>query len=101
MEDDDFARRVHCVLGIPIDEISMAGLVGYINRAASARKPMFISTPNLNYLMLSQRDPAFRRSLLESDICPVDGVGVLLICRILGIPITLRVTGSDLPAALT
>ncbi len=61
---------------------------------------MFISTPNLNYLMLSQRDPAFRRSLLESDICPADGVGVLLICRLLGIPITSRVAGSDLPAAL-
>lgn len=100
MEDDDFARRVHCVLGVPIDETSMAGLVGHIHRAASARKPLFISTPNLNYLMLSQRDPAFRRSLLESDICPADGIGVLLICRILGIPITLRVAGSDLPAAL-
>lgn len=100
MEDDDFARRVHCVLGVPVDEISMAGLVGRISRAASARKPLFISTPNLNYLMLSQRDPAFRRSLLESDICPADGVGVLLICWLLGIPVTSRVAGSDLPAAL-
>lgn len=100
MEDDDFARRVYCVLGVPIDEISMAGLVGHINRAALTRKSLFISTPNLNYLMLSQRDPAFRRSLLESNICPADGIGVLLICRILGIPVTLRVAGSDLPAAL-
>lgn len=100
MEDDDFARRVHCVLGVPIDEISMAGMVGHIHRAASARKSLFISTPNLNYLMLSQRDPAFRRSLLESDICPADGIGVVLICRLLGIPVTSRVAGSDLPAAL-
>ena len=100
MEDDDFARRVYCVLGIPVDEISMAGLVGQIREAALAREPRFISTPNLNYLMLSQRDPAFRRSLLESDICPADGVGILLICRLLGIPITARVAGSDLPAAL-
>lgn len=100
MEDDDFARRVYCVLGIPIDEISMARLVGRIHQAASARRPLFISTPNLNYLMLSQRDPAFRRSLLESDICPADGIGVLLICRLLGIPVTSRVAGSDLPAAL-
>lgn len=100
MEDDDFARKVYCILGVPIDEIGMAGLVGRIHQAASARKPMFISTPNLNYLMLSQRDPAFRHSLLESDICPADGVGVLLICRLLGIPITSRVAGSDLPAAL-
>lgn len=100
MEDDDFARRVYCVLGIPIDETSMAGLVGQIRQAALARESRFISTPNLNYLMLSQRDPAFRWSLLESDICPADGVGILLICRLLGIPITARVAGSDLPAAL-
>jgi len=100
MEDDDFARRVHCVLGVPIDEISMAGLVGHVHQAASARGPLFISTPNLNYLILSQRDPAFRRSLLDSDICPADGIGILLICRILGVPVTVRVAGSDLPAAL-
>jgi N-acetylglucosaminyldiphosphoundecaprenol N-acetyl-beta-D-mannosaminyltransferase len=97
---DDFARRVYCVLGVPVDAITMDGLVDRIFQAATLHSPLFISTPNLNYLMLSQRDPAFRRSLLESDICPADGVGVLLICRLLGIPITSRVSGSDLPAAL-
>lgn len=100
MEDDDFARRVYCVLGVPVDQISMPGLVARIHRAASKRDPLFLTTPNLNYLMLSQRDPAFRRSLLESDVCPADGVGVILICRLLGIPISSRVAGSDLPAAL-
>jgi N-acetylglucosaminyldiphosphoundecaprenol N-acetyl-beta-D-mannosaminyltransferase len=100
MEDDDFARKVYCILGVPIDEIGMAGLVSRIHQAASTRRRLFISTPNLNYLMLSQRDPAFRHSLLQSDICPADGIGVLLICRLLGIPITARVAGADLPAAL-
>lgn len=78
----------------------MVGLVASIHQAASGREPLFISTPNLNFLMLSQRDPEFRRSLIESDICSADGVGVLLICKLLGIPITSRVAGSDLPAAL-
>lgn len=100
MDDDDFARRVYCILGAPVDQITMPALVSRIHRAASKREALFLSTPNLNYLMLSQRDPAFRRSLLESDLCPADGVGVLLICRLLGIPITSRVAGSDLPAAL-
>lgn len=100
MEDDDFARRAYCILGVPIDDIGMAGVVERIQQASLARDPLFISTPNLNYLMQSQRDPLFRRSLLESDICPADGIGVVLICRILGIPITSRVAGSDLPAVL-
>ncbi len=100
MAEDDFARKVYCVLGVPVDDIDMAGVVDRIHRAASTRKPLFLSTPNLNYLMLSQRDPEFRHSLLESDLCPADGMGVLLICRLLGVPITARVAGSDLPAAL-
>ena len=86
MDDDDFSRRVYCVLGVPVDDITMPSLVARIHGAASARKPLFISTPNLNYLMTSQRDPAFRRSLLESDLCPADGVGVLLLCRLWEFP---------------
>jgi N-acetylglucosaminyldiphosphoundecaprenol N-acetyl-beta-D-mannosaminyltransferase len=100
MDDDDFSRRVYCVLGVPVDDITMPSLVARIHRGASMREPLFISTPNLNYLMMSQRDPAFRRSLLESDVCPADGVGVLIVCKLLGIPIASRVSGSDLPAAL-
>jgi N-acetylglucosaminyldiphosphoundecaprenol N-acetyl-beta-D-mannosaminyltransferase len=100
MEDDDFARRVYCILGVPIDDIGMAGVVERIHNAARTRRPLFLSTPNLNYLMISQRDGEFRRSLLESDLCPADGMGVLLICRLLGVPIKGRVAGSDLPAAL-
>ncbi|MEQ1522135.1 MAG: WecB/TagA/CpsF family glycosyltransferase [Aestuariivirga sp.] len=98
--DDDFSRSVYCVLGVPVDDITMPRLVARIHQAASKREPLFISTPNLNYVMLSQRDPAFRLSLLESDVCPADGVGVLLICRFLRIPIAARVAGSDLPEAL-
>lgn len=97
---DDFSRNVYCVLGVPVDGTTLSGLIAQIHQATSGRKPLFISTPNLNYLMMSQRDPAFRRSLLESDICPADGVGVLTICKLLGIPIASRVSGSDLPAAL-
>ena len=91
---------MYCVLGVPVDR-DHHGWPGCADPPGCVgAKPLFISTPNLNYLMLSQRDPAFRRSLLESDICPADGIGVLLICKLLGIPITSRVAGSDLPAAL-
>ena len=98
--EDDFSRRVFCILGAPIDDITMTGLVGRIHQAAASRTRLFLSTPNLNFLILCQRDPDFRASLIASDLCPADGVGVLLICRLLGVPIAARVAGSDLPAAL-
>ena len=97
---DDFSRKVYCVLGVPVDAIDMAGVVSRIQRSAATRSPFFLSTANLNFLTLSQRDPAFRQSLIESDLCTADGAGVLLVCRLLGIPIRSRVSGSDLPAAL-
>ena len=77
MEDDDFARRVYCILGVPIDDIDVAGVVDRIHGAALTRKHLFLSTPNLNYLMLSQKDAEFRRSLLQSDLCPADGMGAV------------------------
>ena len=97
---DDFSRRVYCILGIPVDATTMDDLHLQICEASITRERLFISTPNLNFVMLSQRDQQFRRSLLESDVCPADGIGVTLICKLLGIPIASRVAGSDIPAAL-
>lgn len=99
-EEDDFSRKVYCLLGIPVDDITMDCLVGRIAKATTSRSRLFISTPNLNFLILSQHDPEFRRSLLVSDICSVDGIGVLLLCRLLGVPIKSRVAGSDIPNAI-
>ncbi len=97
---NDFARNVYCVLGVPVDNITMDDLVSGIIASAGARQRYFISTPNLNYLMLSQRSLEFRLSLLQSDVCAADGVGVLFVCGLLGIPINARVAGSDLPTAI-
>lgn len=99
--NDPFARQVYCVLGIPVDAMSMAGLVAAITQASTHRRRLFISTPNLNFVMLAQSSPPFRESLIASDLCPADGIGVLLLCRVLGLPITTRVAGSDIPAALS
>jgi len=98
--EDHFSRKAYCVLGVPVDETNMAGVVSRVHRSVAESSPLFLSTPNLNFLTLSQRDSAFRRSLLESDLCSADGAGVLLICRLLRIPITSRVAGADLPEAL-
>lgn len=37
-----------------------------------------------------------RELLLRSDLCPVDGVPIVWISRLLGIPIQMRVAGSDI-----
>jgi N-acetylglucosaminyldiphosphoundecaprenol N-acetyl-beta-D-mannosaminyltransferase len=96
----DLSREVYCVLGIPIDAIEMPAVLRSIEIAASNRAPFVISTPNLNFLVNSQSDLEFRDSLLLSDLCPTDGMPIVWITRLMGIPIKHRVAGSDIFEAL-
>ena len=96
MPSDDLSRDVYGVLGIPIDAVDLSAVVARIGQAVAHDKPFLMSTPNLNFLVSSQNDPEFREFLLRSDLCPVDGVPIVWISRLLGIPIRERVAGSDI-----
>jgi N-acetylglucosaminyldiphosphoundecaprenol N-acetyl-beta-D-mannosaminyltransferase len=97
---DNLLREVHGVLGVPLDVTDMAGVVQKANAAAANGTVLFLSTINLNFLVASQTDPEFRRSLLLSDFCTADGMPVVWIARLLGVPIEDRIAGSDLVDAL-
>lgn len=97
---DDLSREVYCILGIPVDAIDMPTALRAVENAAAADKPFLISTPNLNYLVTSQLDPEFRETLLLSDLCPPDGMPIVWIARLLGLPIKDRVAGSDMVETL-
>ena len=95
-ESDDLSRDVYGVLGIPIDAVDLSAVVQRIGQAVVRDTPFLMSTPNLNFLVSSQTNSEFRESLLRSDLCPVDGVPIVWISRLLGIPIRERVAGSDI-----
>jgi N-acetylglucosaminyldiphosphoundecaprenol N-acetyl-beta-D-mannosaminyltransferase len=97
---DDLSRKVYCVLGIPIDAIDMPALLRAVENAAAQKTAFLISTPNLNFLIKSQTDPGFRETVLLSELCPADGMAIVWIARILGLPIKKRVAGSDMLEAL-
>ena len=96
----DLERNVYCVLGLPIDALDMPSILRRIDAAAASRTPFLISTPNLNFLVNSRSDPEFRESVLDSDLCPADGMPVVWIARLIGVPIRQRVSGSDIFEAL-
>ena len=95
-QSDDLTREVYGVLGIPVDVIDMAAALRKIEIAAAGRTPFLLSTPNLNFLVTSRLDPEFRESLLISDLCPADGMPIVWLARLLGVPIKERVAGSDI-----
>ncbi|MFZ2160727.1 MAG: WecB/TagA/CpsF family glycosyltransferase [Sideroxyarcus sp.] len=96
----DFSREVHCLMGLPFDAVNMSGAVQRIRVAASSRTPCFLSTPNLNFLIAAQSDVAFRNSVINSDLSIADGMPLVWLARLLGIPIRERVAGSALFDAL-
>lgn len=97
---DDFSREVYGLLGIPIDGINISDVARAIERATVTKVPLLISTANLNFLIASRSDHTFRESLLASDLCTPDGMSVVWLAWILGVPIRTRVAGSDLYEAL-
>ncbi len=96
---DELSREVYCILGLPIDAIDLPSVLRRINFASANSSPLFLSTPNLNFLINSHANSEFRQSLLLSDLCPADGVPIVWLGRLLGAPIKGRVAGSDILAA--
>jgi len=96
----DFSREVYGVLGIPLDAIEMSEVVRRLEVAVALSAPFFLSTANLNFLTTSRSDPEFSESLLQSDLCTADGMPLVWIARLLGIPIKRRIAGADIFEAL-
>ncbi|HEV3009444.1 MAG TPA: WecB/TagA/CpsF family glycosyltransferase [Burkholderiales bacterium] len=92
----DFNREVHCLLGLPFDAVARAGAEARIRAAAGSGARCFLSTPNVNFVVHSRTDESFRRSVLNSDLSVVDGMPLVWLARLLGIPLRERVAGASL-----
>ncbi len=96
----DFQRRVVSALGLPFDVIGLDDAVERIRHDAFSNVRCFVSTPNLNFAMAALDDAEFRGSVLRSDLSLADGMPIVWVARLLGLPIRERVSGADVFAAL-
>ena len=92
----DFFRNVYSVMGLPIDAMSMDEAVRRLQQARLTREKCFFSTPNLNFVMASQKQADFRESVCMSNLSLADGMPLVWVAKLLHIPIAERVSGSDL-----
>lgn len=93
---DPLARDVYGIMGIPIDKVCLQTVIDRLKDAAETGDAFVLSTPNLNFMILSQTDSDFRESLLVSDLCPADGMPIVWLGRLLGVPLEGRIAGSDI-----
>ena len=87
-------------MGTPVDAIDIAALCARLETAADGTAPFLLSTVNVNFLVTAQSDEEFRQSLLLSDLCTADGMPIVWMCRLLGIPIKERIAGANIFEAI-
>jgi len=94
-------RDTWCLLGLPFDAIDLTGAMAIINADIAHQRQHFLSTPNLNFLVNAQSDQEFFQSVVDSDLIIADGMPIIWVAKLLGIPLPERVAGSDLFDALS
>ena len=84
------------VLGIPFHNVTFGEAVEWVRRRVESRRPAYIATANLDFVMQARRDPELQRILLEADLVVADGMPIVRLSRWFGPSLKERVTGSDL-----
>jgi len=84
------------ILGVPVDNITIADAVARVVAYIEQGGPHQIVTVNPEFVMEAQHNAAFRAVLCQADLATPDGFGLLLAARRLGTPLRGRVTGVEL-----
>jgi len=83
-------------LGYPIDILTMSETVDLAREAMRNRKRLQHVALNVAKFVTMRSDPLLAADVTGSDLVGIDGMGIVLAARILGVPVTERVAGIDL-----
>ncbi|GIW11230.1 MAG: WecB/TagA/CpsF family glycosyl transferase [Dehalococcoidia bacterium] len=87
------ARRI---LGVRVDDVTMAEAVALIGSLIAARQPSQVVTINPEFVMRARRDPTFAAILEAAALAVPDGSGLAWACRRAGLPLRGLVRGVEL-----
>lgn len=88
------------ILGVPFDPVTLPGAIARIESMIASRRPHYVVTANVDFLVQAHRDVELRRILLEADLTLCDGTPLVWASRWLGNALPERVAGSDLAPEL-
>ncbi|MHB8125950.1 MAG: WecB/TagA/CpsF family glycosyltransferase [Desulfitobacteriaceae bacterium] len=88
------------VLGIYIDNLTLAETAQCIGEAVKEKKPCRVVTANPEMIYAANQDKGLRDLINSANLVTADGIGVIWAAACLGTPLQERVTGIDLLQAL-
>lgn len=84
------------ILNTQIDNCTMTEAAEEVMRMARRRKPSYVVTPNLDFLLNMDEDPEFDEACREADLILADGISIVLLAKLFRQPLKEKVSGSDL-----
>jgi N-acetylglucosaminyldiphosphoundecaprenol N-acetyl-beta-D-mannosaminyltransferase len=84
------------LLGVPFDNVTVKEAIGAIERMIAFRRPHYVVTANVDFLVQARGDVELRRILLESHLVLCDGTPLVWASKWMGNALPERVAGSDL-----
>ena len=84
------------ILGAPVDCVSMAGTVEFVEASIQAGRQVSVLAVNPEKIIKAQTDATVMRLLRNAGLLIPDGIGVVLAARIFGLGKMQRVPGSEL-----
>jgi N-acetylglucosaminyldiphosphoundecaprenol N-acetyl-beta-D-mannosaminyltransferase len=83
------------ILGVPFDNVTSSEALDRIEQMVTSRKPHYLATANVDFLVQAREDIELRRILFDADLILCDGTPLLWVSRLLGNPLPERVAGAD------
>ena len=84
------------IFGCPIDILTMSETIDLARAAMRQRTTTLHVALNVAKLVNMRTDPVLAEDVKNSDLIGIDGMGILLAARLLGLPAKERVAGVDL-----
>ncbi len=90
------AKPAIAILGVPFDNVTIQDAIDLIEEMVASRRPHYLVTANVDFLVQAQTDVELRRILFDSHLVLCDGTPLVWASRLLGNPLPERVAGADL-----
>ncbi len=82
--------------GVPVDDVLMQEALQRIEKMIEDGGTHQVATANVDYLVHATKDIEYRRILCMCDMVLADGMPIVWVSRLFGIPLRERVAGADL-----